>query len=79
MFNTDVCCFTIAENEVYYLSQVEQHVYAMSKTMFRDDYDTIREVIVERGEEIEFMSPYLSNSEIKALTLSFLTFTTIEI
>ncbi|HCH3061495.1 TPA: hypothetical protein NKT82_001619 [Vibrio parahaemolyticus] len=51
----------------------------MSKTMFRDDYDTIREVIVERGEEIEFMSPYLSNSEIKALTLSFLTFTTIEI
>ncbi len=68
MFNTDVCCFTIAENEVYYLSQVEQHVYAMSKTMFRDDYDTIREVIVERGEEIEFMSPYLSNSEIKALT-----------
>ncbi|WP_281947036.1 hypothetical protein [Vibrio parahaemolyticus] len=68
MFNTDVCCFTIAENEVYYLSQVEQHVYAMSKTMFRDDYETIREVIIERGEEIEFMSPYLSNSEIKALT-----------
>ncbi|EJP3281774.1 hypothetical protein J7989_23145 [Vibrio parahaemolyticus] len=68
MFNTDVCCFTIAKNEVYYLSQVEQHVYAMSKTMFRDDYDTIREVIIERGEEIEFMSPYLSNSEIKALT-----------
>ncbi|EMI4512814.1 hypothetical protein V6560_000297 [Vibrio parahaemolyticus] len=68
MFNTDVCCFTVAENEVYYLSQVEQHVYAMSKTMFKDDYDTIREVIVERGEEIEFMSPYLSNSEIKALT-----------
>ncbi|ENH2299272.1 hypothetical protein ABVY41_002824 [Vibrio parahaemolyticus] len=68
MFNTDVCCFTISENEVYYLSQVEQHVYSMSKSMFRDDYDTIREVIVERGEEIEFMSPYLSNSEIKALT-----------
>ncbi|TOI97105.1 hypothetical protein [Vibrio parahaemolyticus] len=68
MFNTDVCCFTVADNEVYYLSQVEQHVYAMSKTMFRDDYDTIREVIVERGEEIEFMFPYLSNSEIKALT-----------
>ncbi|HBC3481163.1 TPA: hypothetical protein KDY88_002616 [Vibrio parahaemolyticus] len=68
MFNTDVCCFTIAKNEVYYLSQVEQHVYAMSKTMFRDDYETIREVIIERGEEIEFMSPYLSNSEIKALT-----------
>lgn len=68
MFNTDVCCFTVAENEVYYLSQVEQHVYAMSKTMFKDDYDTIREAIVERGEEIEFMSPYLSNSEIKALT-----------
>ncbi|HII4309753.1 TPA: hypothetical protein ACY4PQ_000767 [Vibrio parahaemolyticus] len=68
MFNTDVCCFTVAENEVYYLSQLEQHVYAMSKTMFKDDYDTIREVIVERGEEIEFMSPYLSNSEIKALT-----------
>ncbi|EJN3366004.1 hypothetical protein ACVXAM_002346 [Vibrio parahaemolyticus] len=60
MFNTDVCCFTIAKNEVYYLSQVEQHVYAMSKTMFRDDYETIREVIIERGEEIEFMSPYLS-------------------
>ncbi|HGS5668198.1 TPA: hypothetical protein ACMDXT_000201 [Vibrio parahaemolyticus] len=68
MFNTDVCCFTVAENEVYYLSQLEQHVYAMSKTMFKDDYDTIREVIVERGEEIEFMHPYLSNSEIKALT-----------
>ncbi|HCG9112274.1 TPA: hypothetical protein NJ600_000864 [Vibrio parahaemolyticus] len=68
MFNTDVCCFTVAENEVYYLSQTEQHVYPMSKTMFKDDYDTIREVIVERGEEIEFMSPYLSNSEIKALT-----------
>ncbi|EJE8514227.1 hypothetical protein M5252_002007 [Vibrio parahaemolyticus] len=68
MFNTDVCCFTVAENEVYYLSQVEQHVYAMSKTMFRDDYETIREVIIERGEEIEFMSPYLSNTEIKALT-----------
>lgn len=68
MFNTDVCCFTIAENEVYYLSKVEQHVYPMSKAMFRDDYDTIREVIVERGEEIEFMSPYLSNTEIKALT-----------
>ncbi|MCR9532993.1 hypothetical protein [Vibrio alginolyticus] len=68
MFNTDVCCFTIAENEVYYLSQTEQHVYSMSKTMFRDDYEAIREVIVERGEEIEFMSPYLSNSEIKALT-----------
>ncbi|HHC7296874.1 TPA: hypothetical protein ACN31Q_005248 [Vibrio campbellii] len=68
MFNTDVCCFTVAENEVYYLSQVEQHVYAMSKTMFRDDYETIREVIIERGEEIEFMSPYISNSEIKALT-----------
>ncbi|EJD0684047.1 hypothetical protein NFO77_003952 [Vibrio parahaemolyticus] len=68
MFNTDVCCFTVADNEVYYLSQVEQHVYAMSKTMFKDDYDTIRETIVERGEEIEFMSPYLSNSEIKALT-----------
>ncbi|WP_029804765.1 hypothetical protein [Vibrio parahaemolyticus] len=68
MFNTDVCCFTVAENEVYYLSQLEQHVYAMSKTMFRDDYETIREVIIERGEEIEFMSPYLSNTEIKALT-----------
>ncbi|HFQ5013291.1 TPA: hypothetical protein ACGUQA_004188 [Vibrio vulnificus] len=68
MFNTDVCCFTIAENEVYCLSKVEQHVYPMSKAMFRDDYDTIREVIVERGEEIEFMSPYLSNTEIKALT-----------
>ncbi|MDW2106860.1 hypothetical protein [Vibrio sp. 2089] len=68
MFNTDVCCFTVAENEVYYLSQVEQHVYAMSKTMFRDDYDTIREVIIERGEEIEFMSPYLPNTEVKALT-----------
>lgn len=68
MFNTDICCFTITNNEVYYLSQVEQHVYAMSKTMFRDDYETIREVIIERGEEIEFMSPYLSNSEIKALT-----------
>lgn len=68
MFNTDVCCFTIADNEVYYLSQAEQHVYPMSQTMFRDDYDTIREVIIERGEEIEFMSPYLSNSEIKALT-----------
>ncbi|HHY0528438.1 TPA: hypothetical protein ACVU5M_000199 [Vibrio parahaemolyticus] len=68
MFNTDVCCFTIAENEVYYLSQVEQHVYAMSKTMFRDDYETIREVIIERGEEIEFMSPYLPNTEVKALT-----------
>ncbi|MGM5996217.1 hypothetical protein ABLA24_04915 [Vibrio parahaemolyticus] len=68
MFNTDVCCFTIAENEVYYFSQTEQHVYAMSKTMFKDDYDTIREVIIERGEEIEFMYPYLSNTEIKALT-----------
>lgn len=68
MFNTDVCCFTVAENEVYYLSQVEQHVYPMSKAMFRDDYETIREVIIERGEEIEFMSPYLSNTEIKALT-----------
>ncbi|HCG6518886.1 TPA: hypothetical protein NJ185_003611 [Vibrio parahaemolyticus] len=68
MFNTDVCCFTIAKNEVYYLSQVEQHVYAMSKTMFRDDYETIREVIIERGEEIEFMSPYLPNTEVKALT-----------
>lgn len=68
MFNTDVCCFTVAENEVYYLSKVEQHVYPMSKTMFRDDYEAIREVIIERGEEIEFMSPYLSNSEIKALT-----------
>ncbi|HHC7173459.1 TPA: hypothetical protein ACN38T_004737 [Vibrio parahaemolyticus] len=68
MFNTDVCCFTIAKNEVYYLSQVEQHVYPMSKTMFKDDYDTIREVIVERGEEIDFLSPYLSNTEIKALT-----------
>ncbi|KFK56725.1 hypothetical protein [Vibrio vulnificus] len=68
MFNTDVCCFTIAKNEVYYLSQLEQHVYPMSKAMFRDDYETIREVIIERGEEIEFMSPYLSNSEIKALT-----------
>ncbi|MDF4725929.1 hypothetical protein P3552_02215 [Vibrio parahaemolyticus] len=68
MFNTDVCCFTIAENEVYYLSQTEQHVYPMSKAMFRDDYETIREAIVERGEEIEFMSPYLSNIEIKALT-----------
>ncbi|EGR0027948.1 hypothetical protein FT122_24055 [Vibrio alginolyticus] len=68
MFNTDVCCFTVAENEVYYCSQVEQHVYPMSKTMFRDDYEAIREVIIERGEEIEFMSPYLSNSEIKALT-----------
>ncbi|HGF5003895.1 TPA: hypothetical protein ACF334_004257 [Vibrio parahaemolyticus] len=68
MFNTDVCCFTITNNEVYYLSQVEQHVYPMSQTMFRDDYDTIREVIIERGEEIEFMYPYLSNSEIKALT-----------
>ncbi|HAS6235973.1 TPA: hypothetical protein I7194_00595 [Vibrio vulnificus] len=68
MFNTDVCCFTIAENEVYYCSQVEQHVYPMSKTMFKDDYDTIREVIVERGEEIDFLSPYLSNTEIKALT-----------
>ncbi|HDZ3728915.1 TPA: hypothetical protein ACX3E3_000665 [Vibrio parahaemolyticus] len=68
MFNTDVCCFTIAENEVYYFSQTEQHVYAMSKTMFKDDYDTIREVIIERGEEIEFMSPYISNTEIKALT-----------
>ncbi|MCG9652620.1 hypothetical protein [Vibrio vulnificus] len=68
MFNTDVCCFTVTENEVYYLSQVEQHVYAMSKTMFRDDYETIREVIIERGEEIEFMSPYLLNREIKALT-----------
>lgn len=68
MFNTDVCCFTIAENEVYYLSQVEQHVYPMSKSMFRDDYESIREVIIERGEEIEFMSPYLSNTEIKALT-----------
>ncbi|HCG7940260.1 TPA: hypothetical protein NJ505_001197 [Vibrio parahaemolyticus] len=68
MFNTDVCCFTIAEDEVYYCSQVEQHVYPMSKTMFKDDYDTIREVIVERGEEIDFLSPYLSNTEIKALT-----------
>ncbi|MGY6510605.1 hypothetical protein ACXIUH_16690 [Vibrio parahaemolyticus] len=68
MFNTDVCCFTIAENEVYYLSQVEQHVYLMSKTMFKDDYDTIREAIVERGEEIDFLSPYVSNSDIKALT-----------
>lgn len=68
MFNTDVCCFTVADNEVYYLSQVEQHVYPMSKTMFKDDYDTIREAIVERGEEIEFISPYLSNTEIKALT-----------
>ncbi|EII5671182.1 hypothetical protein LHO99_004649 [Vibrio parahaemolyticus] len=68
MFNTDVCCFTITENEVYYLSQTEQHVYPMSKSMFRDDYEAIREVIIERGEEIEFMSPYLSNSEIKALT-----------
>ncbi|MCF9373107.1 hypothetical protein J7903_23355 [Vibrio parahaemolyticus] len=68
MFNTDVCCFTVAENEVYYCSQVEQHVYPMSKTMFRDDYEAIREVIIERGEEIEFMSPYLSKSEIKALT-----------
>lgn len=68
MFNTDVCCFTIAENEVYYLSQTEQHVYPMSKTMFRDDYEAIREVIIERGEEIEFMYPYLSNTEIKALT-----------
>ncbi|HBC3571040.1 TPA: hypothetical protein KDZ96_001971 [Vibrio parahaemolyticus] len=68
MFNTDVCCFTIAENEVYYCSQVEQHVYPMSKTMFRDDYEAIREVIVERGEEIDFLSPYLSNTEIKALT-----------
>jgi hypothetical protein len=68
MFNTDVCCFTIAKNEVYYLSQLEQHVYPMSKSMFKDDYDTIREVIVERGEEIEFMFPYLSNTEIKALT-----------
>ncbi|ODW90360.1 hypothetical protein BBL95_20805 [Vibrio parahaemolyticus] len=67
MFNTDVCCFTICENEVYYLSQVEQHVYPMSKSMFRDDYESIREVIIERGEEIEFMNPYLSNSEIKAL------------
>ncbi|HCE2642224.1 TPA: hypothetical protein N2964_000117 [Vibrio parahaemolyticus] len=68
MFNTDVCCFTVAENEVYYCSQVEQNVYPMSKSMFKDDYDTIREVIVERGEEIEFMFPYLSNTEIKALT-----------
>ncbi|KYN24907.1 hypothetical protein AUQ44_03495 [Vibrio cidicii] len=68
MFNTDVCCFTITNNEVYYLSQVEQHVYPMSKSMFRDDYETIREVIVDRGEEIDFMSPYLSISEIKALT-----------
>ncbi|HCH2724002.1 TPA: hypothetical protein NKS78_001524 [Vibrio parahaemolyticus] len=68
MFNTDVCCFTIAENEVYYLSQVEQHIYSMSKTMFRDDYEAIREVIIECGEEIEFMSPYLSNTELKALT-----------
>lgn len=68
MFNTDVCCFTVADNEVYYLSQVEQHVYPMSKTMFKDDYDTIREAIVERGEEIEFMSPYLPNTEVKALT-----------
>ncbi|HCE2329738.1 TPA: hypothetical protein NGT89_001452 [Vibrio parahaemolyticus] len=68
MFNTDVCCFTVAENEVYYLSQVEQHVYPMSQTMFRDDYESIREVIIERGEEIEFMSPYLSSSEIKSLT-----------
>ncbi|WP_029848619.1 hypothetical protein [Vibrio parahaemolyticus] len=68
MFNTDVCCFTIAKNEVYYCSQVEQHVYLMSKTMFKDDYDTIREVIIERGEEIDFLSPYVSNSEIKALT-----------
>ncbi|HCE3509863.1 TPA: hypothetical protein NG630_002098 [Vibrio parahaemolyticus] len=68
MFNTDVCCFTIAEKEVYYLSQVEQHVYLMSKTMFKDDYDTIREAIVERGEEIDFLSPYVSNSDIKALT-----------
>ncbi len=68
MFNTDVCCFTISENDVYYLSQAEQHVYSMSKTMFKDDYETIREVIVERGEEIEFMSPYISNTEIKALT-----------
>lgn len=68
MFNTDVCCFTVAENEVYYLSQLEQHVYAMSKTMFKDDYDTIREVIIERGEEIDFMSPYIFNTEIKALT-----------
>ncbi|EGR3199046.1 hypothetical protein DC899_24365 [Vibrio parahaemolyticus] len=68
MFNTDVCCFTIAKNEVYYLSQLEQHVYPMSKAMFRDDYETIREVIIERGEEIEFMSPYISNTEIKALT-----------
>lgn len=68
MFNTDVCCFTISENEVYYLSQLEQHVYPMSQTMFRDDYEAIRETIIERGEEIEFMSPYLSNTEIKALT-----------
>ncbi len=68
MFNTDVCCFTIAKNEVYYCSQVEQHVYPMSKTMFRDDYEAIREVIIERGDEIDFLSPYLSNSEIKALT-----------
>ncbi|MBO0194821.1 hypothetical protein J0672_18730 [Vibrio parahaemolyticus] len=68
MFNTDVCCFTVADNEVYYLSQVEQHVYPMSKTMFKDDYDTIRETIIARGEEIEFMSPYLPNTEIKALT-----------
>ncbi|WP_229618862.1 hypothetical protein [Vibrio parahaemolyticus] len=68
MFITDVCCFTIAENEVYYCSQVEQHVYPMSKTMFKDDYEAIREVIVERGEEIDFLSPYLSNTEIKALT-----------
>ncbi|ELA8095490.1 hypothetical protein RGL36_001107 [Vibrio parahaemolyticus] len=68
MFNTDLCCFTISENDVYYLSQAEQHVYSMSKTMFRDDYETIREVIIERGEEIEFMSPYLLNREIKALT-----------
>ncbi|HCH2336108.1 TPA: hypothetical protein NKS02_002522 [Vibrio parahaemolyticus] len=68
MFNTDVCCFTIAKNEVYYLSQLEQHVYPMSKAMFRDDYETIREVIIERGEEIEFMSPYLPNTEVKALT-----------
>ncbi|ENH0600245.1 hypothetical protein ABVS19_001982 [Vibrio parahaemolyticus] len=68
MFSTDVCSFTITENEVYYLSQVEQHVYSMSKSMFRDDYEAIREKIVERGQEIDFMSPYLSNSEIKALT-----------
>ncbi|EJG1943821.1 hypothetical protein J7943_13325 [Vibrio parahaemolyticus] len=68
MFNTDVCGFTIAENEVYYLSQLEQHVYPMSQTMFRDDYEAIREKIVERGEEIGFMSPYLPNTEIKALT-----------